>query len=392
MFEGLDEVDWNNLEHAYGKASDVPILLKDLTSKDPETRENALWELYGNIYHQGTRYEATIYAIPFIFQIIRAPNSPQKADLIRFTVDLALGYPEAFLPKGPNVEDWMDDVAYLKSELEEEDNGNKDYLDWYKHIDAYIDCYKAVLKEVPTYIQFIKDMDDNIRLNAIFALAWFREEANTSITKIRELLKKEENPTLIASILITLSMLGAYLNDISDHNIFKQYIEGDYPFLIKVSAAISMINILQENTEKETLDFLIFNLEKISQLEISPGSFPWNDGDLVGYVADVLKFFGVESPEIIVPAFCNILKKLTGFRAFNLINALFWIVFPEIPDGDEWTLKGLNKYQKQVLRVIAGNMNIWDSEELDYENFSLLLKDFKLPSTLEGLKKLLNIN
>jgi len=392
MFEGLDEVDWNNLEHAYGKASDVPILLKDLTSKDPETRENALWELYGNIYHQGTRYEATIYAIPFIFQIIRAPNTPQKADLIRFTVDLALGYPEAFLPKGPNVEDWMDDVAYLKSELEEEDNGNKDYLDWYKHIDAYIDCYKAVLKEVPTYIQFIKDMDDNIRLNAIFALAWFREEAKTSITKIRELLKKEANTILIASILITLSMLGAYLNDISDHNIFKQYIEGDYPFLIKVSAAISMINILQENTEKETLDFLIFNLEKISQLEISPGSFPWNDGDLVGYVADVLKFFGVESPEIIVPAFCNILKKLTGFRAFNLINALFWIVFPEIPDGDEWTLKGLNKYQKQVLRVIAGNMNIWDSEELDYENFSLLLKDFKLPSTLEGLKKLLNIN
>ena len=392
MFEGLDEVDWNNLEHAYGKASDVPILLKDLTSKDPETRENALWELYGNIYHQGTRYEATIYAIPFIFQIIRAPNTPQKADLIRFTVDLALGYPEAFLPKGPNVEDWMDDVAYLKSELEEEDNGNKDYLDWYKHIDAYIDCYKAVLKEVPTYIQFIKDMDDNIRLNAIFALAWFREEANTSITKIRELLKKEENTTLIASILITLSMLGAYLNDISDRNIFKQYIEGNYSFLIKVSAAISMINILQENTEKETLDFLISNLENISQLEISSGSFPWNDGDLVGYVADVLKFFGVESPDIIVPAFCTILKKLTGFRAFNLINALFWIVFPEIPDGDQWTLKELNKYQKQVLRVIAGNLNIWDSEELDYENLSLLLKDFKLPSTLEDLKKLLNIN
>ncbi|TFG17438.1 MAG: HEAT repeat domain-containing protein [Promethearchaeota archaeon] len=392
MFEGLDDVDWDNLEHAYGKASDVPILLKDLISKDPETRENALWELYGNIYHQGTRYEATVYAIPFIFQVIRAPTTPQKADLIRFTVDLALGYPEAFLPKGPNVEDWMDDVAYLKIELEEEDNGNKDYLDWYKHIDAYIDCYKAVLKEVPTYIQFVKDTDENIRLNAIFALAWFREEAKTSITKIRELLKKEENPILIASILITLSMLGAYLNDISDRNIFKQYIDGEYSFLIKISAAIGMINILQENTEKETLDFLISNLEKLSQLETSPGSFPWNDGDLVGYVADVLKFFGVESPEIIVPAFCNILKKLTGFRAFNLINALFWIVFPDIPDGDQWTLKELNKYQKQVLRVIAGNINIWESEELDYENLSLLLKDFKLPSTLEGLKKLLNIN
>jgi len=391
MLQGLDKIDWNNLEHAYGNASDVPDLLRDLISKDPETQENALWELYGNIYHQGTRYEATVYAIPFIFQLIKAPDTPQKADLIRFTIDLALGYPEAFLPKGTNVEDWKDDVAYLKSELAEEDDGNENYLDWYKHIDAYIDCYKAVLKEVPTYIQCLNDKDEMVRLNAIFALAWFREEAKTSISKVRELLKKETDPKLIASILITLSMLGAYLNDTSDHNIFKQYIHEKYTFLINVSAAISIINILQEDTEKEILDFLISNLEKINQLEISPVSFPWNDGDLVGYVADVLKFFGVESPETIVPAFCKILKTLSGFRAFNLINALFWIVFPDIPDGDEWTFKELNKYQKQVLRAITANINTWRSEELNYENLSLLLKDFKLPSTLEGLKKLLNI-
>lgn len=30
MLEGLDAIDWTSLEHAYGDASDVPDLLRDL--------------------------------------------------------------------------------------------------------------------------------------------------------------------------------------------------------------------------------------------------------------------------------------------------------------------------------------------------------------------------
>jgi hypothetical protein len=78
MLEGLDKIDWKNLEHAYGEAFDVPDLIRSLASKDEEKRADALWELYGNIFHQGTRYKATPFAIPFIFELIRGPHFYQK--------------------------------------------------------------------------------------------------------------------------------------------------------------------------------------------------------------------------------------------------------------------------------------------------------------------------
>ncbi|MEV4709105.1 hypothetical protein [Actinoplanes sp. NPDC049316] len=59
MLDGLDEVDWAALTHAYGPAHDVPELL----------REAALSDLYGRIFHQGTVYTATAAAVPFLVEL-----------------------------------------------------------------------------------------------------------------------------------------------------------------------------------------------------------------------------------------------------------------------------------------------------------------------------------
>jgi hypothetical protein len=192
MLEGLDKIDWKKLEHAYGEASDVPQFIRNLASEDSDLRDQALYELYGNIFHQGTRYQATPYAIPFIFELIRETNVPDKAELIKFTVDLALGYPEAYLPKGPNVEDWVIDADQLKEEAKSEDLEDLED-DWLKHIDSFINSYKATLKEIPTYYKCLESEDIDIKIMAIFAIAWFREVAKNSIIKIRDLIKKETN-------------------------------------------------------------------------------------------------------------------------------------------------------------------------------------------------------
>src|SRR5262245_26322947 len=54
VLAGLDEIHWAGLEHAYGSAEDVPGLLRALRSASPEERERAAYELYGNIFHQGS--------------------------------------------------------------------------------------------------------------------------------------------------------------------------------------------------------------------------------------------------------------------------------------------------------------------------------------------------
>jgi hypothetical protein len=53
MLDGLDRVNWARLNHAYGSAADVPGHIRALRSADASQRADALWQLYGNIFHQG---------------------------------------------------------------------------------------------------------------------------------------------------------------------------------------------------------------------------------------------------------------------------------------------------------------------------------------------------
>lgn len=66
MFNGMDDVPWDRLQHAFGAARDVPQILRAIADGDDE----ALNELFGNIWHQGTVYEATPFAVPFVAELL----------------------------------------------------------------------------------------------------------------------------------------------------------------------------------------------------------------------------------------------------------------------------------------------------------------------------------
>ena len=80
VLEGLDGIPWADLRHAYGPAQDVPGLLRAIASGDHETVTSAVGELHGNIWHQGTVYEATLRAVPFLARMAAAGVAP--ADLL----------------------------------------------------------------------------------------------------------------------------------------------------------------------------------------------------------------------------------------------------------------------------------------------------------------------
>ncbi len=58
----LDAIPWDQISHAYGPASDVPSQIRALASPDPAERKAAFHELFTNIWHQGTVYEASIHS------------------------------------------------------------------------------------------------------------------------------------------------------------------------------------------------------------------------------------------------------------------------------------------------------------------------------------------
>jgi len=60
----------------------------------------ALHALYGNIFHEGTRYEATVHAVPFLARLAADGQTPHRDQIVHLLAALAIGYDETFLPAG----------------------------------------------------------------------------------------------------------------------------------------------------------------------------------------------------------------------------------------------------------------------------------------------------
>jgi hypothetical protein len=87
----LGQVPWSELNHAYGPAIEVPVLIYAVLVGADETRHEAWWELWGNVHHQGTVYEATVPTVPFIGLLARAEGHPDRIEALGFLREVALG-------------------------------------------------------------------------------------------------------------------------------------------------------------------------------------------------------------------------------------------------------------------------------------------------------------
>lgn len=76
--DGIDDVDWASLDHAYGSAQDVPRTLRDAVGADEGLAGEAFEHLFGSIYHQGTLYSATPRAVPFVARLAADPATPRR--------------------------------------------------------------------------------------------------------------------------------------------------------------------------------------------------------------------------------------------------------------------------------------------------------------------------
>ncbi|WP_037680378.1 hypothetical protein [Streptomyces albus] len=76
MWQGLDEVDWAALEHHYGSAEDVPVLLRRCAGPDREDVHSAAAELLNHLFHQGGWIcPAATAALPFLVRLAASPNA-----------------------------------------------------------------------------------------------------------------------------------------------------------------------------------------------------------------------------------------------------------------------------------------------------------------------------
>jgi hypothetical protein len=204
-------VEWERLHHAYGTAADVPDLLRALRSPDDDTRHQAHYRLRSNIYHQGTRWEASSHAIPFLVRMADDPSTPERGLVVRLLRLVGLGdVRDEDLPFDPDQEfaeaedATQKDIAWLVEALYDE---QKDLDEVPMEVQVAVDarwrrdCYRAAAEHVATYRGWLAD--EEVGAHAAELLAWFPADDATVAALLEPL-----QATVRASANLTLAHLG----------------------------------------------------------------------------------------------------------------------------------------------------------------------------------------
>lgn len=82
MWENLDRVDWARLVHAYGRARNVPQILRNMIADKEDVRTSGWRDYHGSLNHQGDFYDSTVAAIPFLVEALAATDTPCRAEIL----------------------------------------------------------------------------------------------------------------------------------------------------------------------------------------------------------------------------------------------------------------------------------------------------------------------
>lgn len=92
--EALSDVPWQDLDHAYGPAVDVPRKLRALLSQDPDDRMWAVDQLQMGLVHQYSVYPATPKIIPFLYELLSLKEVQDKASILELMRNCMTGWEE----------------------------------------------------------------------------------------------------------------------------------------------------------------------------------------------------------------------------------------------------------------------------------------------------------
>lgn len=438
MLANLDSVDWTRLTHAYGPAHDVPVLIRGLCAPDPQERDRALCGLYGTVFHQGTRYEATAPAVPFLLEIVADPGTPaDRGAVLRLLTHLAVGYEEHHLPSGypvaehraaaeggeavlaagrafgpdraggaaagasaagvPQTGTDRDGEEDEEERDSEEDDGGEgeDQDEWAPlfadrravgpgdadRLDAYVTlaAYDAVRAGLPLVRSLLADTGagTGIRRAAAHALAWFPEEAEAGLP-VLVTASADTDPALAATALTAIGLVrdadGADVP--SDVRAALEAGLGDPRDVVRWGAAVALLRLDGPAAGPRVTGELLGWLggDRGPVEEI-----PFYEGDLRGYTAQALSALGQSGSDDVFAELLGGLVRVSGTEALTVAEAALRLAFPEgpVPQGTPFT--ALDDRQRRLARVLADSPGAWHYGDRLFGNFTLLLREYALP-------------
>lgn len=342
MLEGLDNVNWAKLGHAYGDASDVPGLLRQLAFGFSEDRAKAIHAFHGNIWHQGTVYEATAPTVPFLIELLQAPTIADKDQILILLSHLANG------SSYHAVHEQMLQHSKARDTPEWQEQKSRELV-WVE------DAKKAVVEGKPTYLELLAHAMAIVREAAAYLLAALEEPSPDTAMALWNRFECETVERCRASLLLGFGRLAQ--PDPMTHSLLLNAFLQAGPAVERLAAALSLARLFPAELPRDAAQEIlraIYNPAPYAELDSSPWGI---HGMELTLEYAVLRLKG-EAGELVVRELEKTLADAGHPAALNSARLMLAMAFPEsLPK--EAAMESLNDLQRRVIRLMAVNRNAW---------------------------------
>jgi len=351
VLEGLDQIDWHQLQHAYGEADDVPGWLRDLLVPHEERAYAPLDLLSISLCHQGTVYSATAHTVPFLLELLKSEEIQGREAILLLLASIAKGdaYHRQHLDFYPEAR--RQDPEFQR-ELAEQ-------IEWVER------TREAARQGLPIYLELLSHPDPKIRMAAAYTLASFKGEASSIVPMLLPRLEREDDVLARASMILSLGILGSHTHEVLAllkallHTSHKEQTEQE---LIHLATATALAWIGQEKTPQQAVEILVHVLtsprsDSLFDLYVQ---LPWVDGSLARFAGRTLRWrLPRERLRFAISRLMEALEIVDNYDVGEVIKILLYIVFGRQAFPEPRTVHDLNEEQREVLSVIARSYAAW---------------------------------
>lgn len=350
-FAALDSIDWASLEHAYGAADDTPARLRALVGDDDAKRADARYWLSASIHHQGSLYSASAPAVPFLVAAACDPEVKERAWIVRFLADLAVGRPDRFLFAGfdleaPGMGQWFQGEEAEPARL----------------------AFEAVERSLADLLALFDDADPSVRAAAAFTASFFARHAERVRSRARARIEREEDDLAATSLLFCVALQDNYTKTITVQDLAAARFGGEGGVALAAAVIASYGRAPFDGADGEALG----TYRRLLGGDVAPPTWPelpWARGDLgqlaLEHLIKLVPRSEGDTPgprtEAVAAILFGVLERTPLERASDrevalagaAMRPLFRIATPEPPPAEGWTLETLRPSLRRFAEAVA---------------------------------------
>lgn len=373
MLEKLDDIPWAQLGHAYGEASDVPPLLRALSSTNRQQREEAWYALYGNLYHQGTVYEATAYAVPFLLELAQAAEVEDRHEILVYLSTLSVG--TSYLDVHQHLGIFADEKAKpdFNERLQQE----------LAHVRA---AHEAVRAGAPVYARLLTDRSPQVRAAAAHLLSLGKQDAVRNNGWLRAHFAGSETDEMVLTACV-LAAGSLAEDDQAAIDWLTVILARDTRRGVRLAAAIGLCRALRTTVPEQAVSVVVEGLSTPGTETDIFAQLPWPGADLETQCGSALSHAGSAAIEAL-PVLAATMERVNTWRAYDIASMMLFIAFEGRAAPEGTAFADLNAAEQAAVRAIAESQTFWRgfNEKSIIVNALDVLREYGLPDMPSALR------